>query len=86
MVVLTGMYPYCSQENFEKSPAGMATRAQMAAARKQSTNSNNGEPVLKVSCIYKLSAIVVSFVAPTFHFPDILYTLRIGIIFECCIS
>ncbi|MBA0550534.1 hypothetical protein Golob_021473 [Gossypium lobatum] len=37
------------QEQFEKSAAGRAARAQLQAAAKQSTNSNKGEPALKVS-------------------------------------
>ncbi|PPD92357.1 hypothetical protein GOBAR_DD10700 [Gossypium barbadense] len=36
------------QEQFEKSAAGRAARAQLQAAAKQSTNSNKGEPALKV--------------------------------------
>uniref|UniRef100_M1BB33 DUF4283 domain-containing protein n=1 Tax=Solanum tuberosum TaxID=4113 RepID=M1BB33_SOLTU len=36
------------QEQYEKSAAGRAARAQMAAAAKQATNANQGEPVLKV--------------------------------------
>ncbi|XP_052188519.1 uncharacterized protein LOC127798914 [Diospyros lotus] len=35
------------QEQFEQSAAGRAARAQVAAAAKQSANSNKGEPVLK---------------------------------------
>ncbi|KAB2045030.1 hypothetical protein ERO13_D01G110800v2 [Gossypium hirsutum] len=35
------------QEQFEKSAAGRAARAQLQAAAKQSTNSNKGEPALK---------------------------------------
>lgn len=34
-------------EHFEKSAAGRAARAQMAAAAKQAANSNSGGPVLK---------------------------------------
>ena len=55
MLVPIRMYPYCSQESFEKSPAGRVARAQMVAAAKESANSNSGEPILKVSCIYNLS-------------------------------
>ncbi|WCJ35556.1 hypothetical protein M5689_016803 [Euphorbia peplus] len=36
------------QAEFDKSAAGRAARAQMQAMAKQSANSNNGEPVLKV--------------------------------------
>ncbi|TYI97359.1 hypothetical protein E1A91_D01G138800v1 [Gossypium mustelinum] len=36
------------QEQFEKSAAGRAARAQLQAAAKQSTNSNKGEPALKM--------------------------------------
>ncbi|CAK7347422.1 unnamed protein product [Dovyalis caffra] len=36
------------QEQFEKSAAGRAARAQLQAMAKQSANSNRGEPVLKV--------------------------------------
>ena len=36
------------QEQFEKSAAGRAARAQMQGMAKQSANSNKGEPVLKV--------------------------------------
>lgn len=39
----------CRQEEFEKSAAGRAARAQLAANAKQSANNNKGEPVLKVS-------------------------------------
>ncbi|CAL5415296.1 unnamed protein product [Camellia sinensis] len=35
------------QEQFDQSAAGKAARAQLAAAAKQSANSNKGEPVLK---------------------------------------
>ncbi|CAL9159371.1 unnamed protein product, partial [Musa hybrid cultivar] len=35
------------QEQFEKSAAGRAAKAQMAALAKQSSVSNKGEPVLK---------------------------------------
>ncbi|CAL5418048.1 unnamed protein product [Camellia sinensis] len=35
------------QEQFDQSAAGKAARAQVAAAAKQSANSNKGEPVLK---------------------------------------
>ncbi|XP_074574535.1 uncharacterized protein LOC141830982 [Curcuma longa] len=35
------------QEQFEKSAAGRAAKAQMAAAAKQSSDSSKGEPVLK---------------------------------------
>ncbi|GLJ27588.1 hypothetical protein SUGI_0541160 [Cryptomeria japonica] len=35
------------QEQFEKSAAGRAARAQIAMQAKQSANSNTGEPVLK---------------------------------------
>ncbi|KAF9600678.1 hypothetical protein IFM89_011349 [Coptis chinensis] len=35
------------QEQFDKSAAGRAARAQMAAMAKQSAASNTGEPVLK---------------------------------------
>jgi len=38
----------CRQEQFEKSAAGRAARAQQQAMAKQSANSNKGEPVLKV--------------------------------------
>ena len=48
MLVMTRMYPYCSQENFDKLFARRATCAQMAAAAKQTANLNSGEPVLKV--------------------------------------
>ncbi|CAL9092248.1 unnamed protein product, partial [Musa textilis] len=36
------------QEQFDKSAAGRAAKAQMAALAKQSSASNKGEPVLKV--------------------------------------
>lgn len=39
---------YCRQEEFEKSAAGRAARAQQQAIAKQAANSNKGEPVLKV--------------------------------------
>lgn len=39
----------CRQEEFEKSAAGRAARAQLAANAKQSATANKGEPVLKVS-------------------------------------
>ncbi|XP_062164255.1 uncharacterized protein LOC133870961 [Alnus glutinosa] len=35
------------QEQFEKSPAGRAARAQLQGLAKQSANSNKGEPALK---------------------------------------
>ncbi|XVE55751.1 hypothetical protein DITRI_Ditri03aG0183200 [Diplodiscus trichospermus] len=35
------------QEQFERSAAGRAARAQIQGAAKQSANSNKGEPVLK---------------------------------------
>ncbi|KAJ0086146.1 uncharacterized protein LOC116139906 [Pistacia vera] len=35
------------QEQFDKSAAGKAARAQMQGMAKQSANSNTGEPVLK---------------------------------------
>ncbi|XP_074349103.1 uncharacterized protein LOC141688876 isoform X2 [Apium graveolens] len=35
------------QEEFDKSAAGRAARAQQAAIAKQSANTNRGEPVLK---------------------------------------
>ncbi|EPS62550.1 hypothetical protein M569_12240, partial [Genlisea aurea] len=35
------------QEQFEKSAAGRAVKAQLAAAAKQNANTNKGEPVLK---------------------------------------
>ncbi|KAJ8638283.1 hypothetical protein MRB53_012550 [Persea americana] len=35
------------QEQFEKSAAGRAARAQLEAEKKQSNNPNKGEPVLK---------------------------------------
>ncbi|KAJ6675939.1 TRANSMEMBRANE PROTEIN [Salix viminalis] len=35
------------QEQFEKSAAGRAARAQLQGMAKQSANSNKGEPVLK---------------------------------------
>lgn len=38
----------CRQEQFEKSAAGRAARAQLQATAKQSANANKGEPVLKV--------------------------------------
>ena len=38
----------CRQEQFEKSAAGRAARAQLQGMAKQSANSNKGEPVLKV--------------------------------------
>lgn len=38
----------CRQEEFEKTAAGKAARAQMQGMAKQSANSNKGEPVLKV--------------------------------------
>lgn len=41
----------CRQEQFEKSAAGRAARAQQQAAAKQAANSNKGEPVLKVLMI-----------------------------------
>ncbi|KAL6215398.1 hypothetical protein ACLB2K_014828 [Fragaria x ananassa] len=37
------------QEEFEKSAAGRAARAQQQAIAKQAANSNKGEPVLKWS-------------------------------------
>ncbi|THG09382.1 hypothetical protein TEA_013798 [Camellia sinensis var. sinensis] len=37
------------QEQFDQSAAGKAARAQLAAAAKQSANSNKGEPVLKTT-------------------------------------
>ncbi|XP_057990171.1 uncharacterized protein LOC110642047 isoform X1 [Hevea brasiliensis] len=37
------------QEEFEKSAAGRAARAQLQGMAKQSANSNKGEPVLKDS-------------------------------------
>ncbi|KAL3571478.1 hypothetical protein D5086_025382 [Populus alba] len=36
------------QEQFEKSAAGRAAKAQLQGMAKQSANSNQGEPVLKV--------------------------------------
>ncbi|THU65963.1 hypothetical protein C4D60_Mb05t09190 [Musa balbisiana] len=39
------------QEQFDKSAAGRAAKAQMAALAKQSSVSNKGEPVLKVSSL-----------------------------------
>lgn len=44
----------CRQENFEKSPAGRAARAQLQGLAKQSANSNKGEPALKVLVIEML--------------------------------
>lgn len=38
----------CRQEQFEKSAAGRAARAQLQGMAKQSANSNKSEPVLKV--------------------------------------
>ncbi|VFQ62296.1 unnamed protein product [Cuscuta campestris] len=35
------------QEEFDKSPAGKAARAQMEAIAKKSANTNRGEPALK---------------------------------------
>lgn len=42
------------QEQFEKSAAGRAARAQMQAAAKQSATPNKGEPVLKVRSLQTL--------------------------------
>ncbi|PHT43317.1 Phosphoglucomutase, chloroplastic [Capsicum baccatum] len=39
------------QEQYEKSAAGRAARAQMTASAKQTTNPNQGEPVLKLSVV-----------------------------------
>lgn len=41
----------CRQEQFDKSAAGRAAHAQMAAAKKQSANTNKGEPTLKVELL-----------------------------------
>ncbi|KAG5251192.1 small VCP/p97-interacting protein [Salix suchowensis] len=38
---------FSMQEQFEKSAAGRAARAQLQGMAKQSANSNKGEPVLK---------------------------------------
>ncbi|PKU81099.1 hypothetical protein MA16_Dca026602 [Dendrobium catenatum] len=46
-VQLMGALANCRQEKFEKSAAGRAVRAQIAAA-KQSNSPSKGEPVLKV--------------------------------------
>ncbi|KAH8487914.1 hypothetical protein Peur_060318 [Populus x canadensis] len=49
------------QEQFEKSAAGRAARAQLQGMAKQSANSNKGEPVLKVLCLkcFSFSWLVV---------------------------
>lgn len=44
----------CRQEQFEKSAAGKAARAQLQGMAKQSANSNKGEPALKVLVIEML--------------------------------
>jgi hypothetical protein len=44
----------CRQEQFEKSPAGRAARAQQQGLAKQAANSNKGEPALKVLVIEML--------------------------------
>lgn len=46
--IRSNMEVNCRQEQFEKSAAGRAVKAQMAAAAKQSSVSSKGEPVLKV--------------------------------------
>lgn len=38
----------CRQEQYEKSAAGRAARAQLVGAAKQSANPNKGKPVLQV--------------------------------------
>lgn len=45
----------CRQEQFEKSAAGKAARAQLQGMAKQSANSSKGEPALKVLVIEMLS-------------------------------
>lgn len=45
------MYHNCRQEQFEKSAAGRAARAQQQGLAKQAANTNKGEPVLKVLMI-----------------------------------
>ena len=45
------MYHNCRQEQFEKSAAGRAARAQQQGLAKQAANPNKGEPVLKVLMI-----------------------------------
>ncbi|KAL8096241.1 hypothetical protein AgCh_037268 [Apium graveolens] len=42
-----GHFLLFKQEEFDKSAAGRAARAQQAAIAKQSANTNRGEPVLK---------------------------------------
>lgn len=42
----------CRQEQFDKSAAGKAARAQMQAAAKQAAHTNKGEPTLKVQLIF----------------------------------
>lgn len=48
LITYTYCNGYCRQEEFEKSAAGRAARAQQQAAAKQAASSNKGEPVLKV--------------------------------------
>ena len=45
---------FSRQEQFEKSAAGRAARAQQQGMAKQAANSNKGEPVLKVLVIEML--------------------------------
>ena len=49
----------CRQEDFQKSAAGRAARAQHQAEAKKAANPNRGEPVLKVVMIRKAFAKIV---------------------------
>ena len=57
----------CRQEEFEKSAAGRAARAQLAANAKQSANTNKGEPVLKVIMLSLIEVVSRYFLE---HFDD----------------
>ncbi|PHU12233.1 Formate dehydrogenase 2, mitochondrial [Capsicum chinense] len=48
------------QEQYEKSVAGKAASAQMVAAVKQTTNPNQGEPVLKKRLKLKKEVLIVN--------------------------
>ncbi|KAF9668473.1 hypothetical protein SADUNF_Sadunf14G0007200 [Salix dunnii] len=48
------------QEQFEKSAAGRAARAQLQGMAKQSANSNKGEPVLKLEFVLGAAAVFIT--------------------------
>uniref|UniRef100_A0A6N2MJ57 Small VCP/p97-interacting protein n=1 Tax=Salix viminalis TaxID=40686 RepID=A0A6N2MJ57_SALVM len=67
------------QEQFEKSAAGRAARAQLQGMAKQSANSNKGEPVLKVLLADELKLEFVLGAAAVFitiHLIEFNHTLR----------